>query len=291
MNKFTSQSAWQQQLSQTMRLHLILTHCSRGEWESAKEMIDHMRRESAQNITKSETFADMFLYYLMGIVAQGTGDLATAERVYTSKSFINALQDQKYQGPRRDLAILATLNALIIYHNSTQSNQLSPADINHTHNDENNSNSNPYTRTNINIATLEPLCQRHPNRAIVSAYQLAATIAGESSTTMQLKQSLRNAIQTAREIGRPQLLALTMNLLADKFFKNIVGQQTEKCASTGRNLACKAGDPLWIAVADGMYASVLERSGNGERAEELRAEGLRYLDRVPLGVRQALQIG
>lgn len=261
-------------------------------------MICQLETEPVQDNMRPDKFSGMFLYYLKGIIAQGTGDLMSAEQIYKNEIFNSALQVQTYQGSRRDLAILAALNALIIHHNQFPSARIPPADENRTpkdhdnknNNNNNNINKNSKINTSITIATLEPLCQRHPNKALVSAYQLAATVASESNTTMQLKQSLRNAIQTAREIGRPQLLALTMNLLADKFFKNIVGQQTEKCASTGRNLAFKAGDPLWVAVADGMYASVLERSGSGERAEELRAEGMEYLDKVPTGVRRALEI-
>lgn len=265
-----------------MRLHLILTNCSRGEWEPAQMMINQLNMEASGITTETDSFTNLFLYYLKGILAQGTGDLATAEQIYNSKIFATALQDQKYQGPRRDLAILATLNALIIHRNRTLSNQ-SP-DTNTAQIEDDRS----HPRPSMTITALEPLCQNHTNKAIISAYQLAATVAGESSTAMQTKQFLRNAIQTAREIGRPQLLALTMNLLSDKFFKNIIGQQTEKCASTGRNLASKAGDPLWVAVADEMYASVLERSGNGEKAEELRADGFMCLSKVPVGVRQAL---
>ena len=278
-------ATWQFQLSQSMRLYLILTYCSRGEWEPAQRMINQMDTETSPIATETDSFTNLFLYYIKGTVAQGTGDLVTAEQVYKSKIFTSALQDQIYQGPRRDLAILATLNALIIYHNRTPSNQPPNANTTHTKVDD-------FTnKPSMTITTLEPLCQHHPNKAIISAYQLAATVANESSTAMQTKQFLRNAIQTAREIGRPQLLALTMNLLSDKFFKDIIGQQTEKCASTGRNLAGKAGDPLWLAVADEMYASVLERSGNGVRAEELRAEGLMSLNKVPVGVRQALDLG
>ena len=294
MKNASGLTKWQSQLTRMMQLHLILTYCSRTDWNSAEEALNKLGPSSSFNPSKTDSFADMLEFYLKGVIAQGKGNLSAAEQIYTSKIFLDRVRDPRSQGPVRDLAILANLNALVMLHNRTSAvlEQRSQS-LNNNNNNPSHVKIEPNTSTPISsipsVTDLEPLCQTHPNRALVSTYQLAATVAGDpDATTIKVKQHLRIAIQSARETGRPQLLALTMNLLTEKFFKDIVGQQTEKCANTGRNLAQRAGDPLWIAVADEMYASALERNGDGARADELRVEGFEHLEKVPIGVREGM---
>ena len=81
-----------------------------------------------------------------------------------------------------------------------------------------------------------------------------------------------------------------MNLITARFFQNIVGEQTEKSASTGRSLAERARNPLWLAVADALFAGILDRSGNGAEAARMRLEGQQIVAGLPDPLRSAFEL-
>lgn len=70
-----------------------------------------------------------------------------------------------------------------------------------------------------------------------------------------------------------------------KYFRGVVGEQSEKSARAGRATAKKANDRLWVSVADEMLAETLERQGKGPEAKAIREEG----DRVMAGLPPALK--
>jgi hypothetical protein len=80
-----------------------------------------------------------------------------------------------------------------------------------------------------------------------------------------------------------------MNNMTTTFFTGIVGDQAEKSARTGRSLAKKSHDRLWIAVADGMYGDIMERCGKPAEAEAARREAESLVMDLPEALKDTLQ--
>ena len=96
---------------------------------------------------------------------------------------------------------------------------------------------------------------------------------GGPPTITRKKAELQRALELARALGNAQLLALSMSAFVGIFFAHItVGEHARKSRSTARGLALKGGDPLWVAVADGMLLQAEEEGGRRDGVErELQA--------------------
>lgn len=81
-----------------------------------------------------------------------------------------------------------------------------------------------------------------------------------------------------------------MNAMTDLFFHGIVGEQAEKSAMAGRSLANRAGDNLWLCVANGMLGDVKERCGKIPEAEAARKEGASKLKDLPEALKRRLTL-
>ena len=66
-----------------------------------------------------------------------------------------------------------------------------------------------------------------------------------------------------------------------KYFRGVVGQQSEKSAMAGRAVAKKANDALWVSVTDEMLAETLDRQGKVDDARVVREEALRVMMGLP----------
>lgn len=77
-----------------------------------------------------------------------------------------------------------------------------------------------------------------------------------------------------------------MNFMTAMFFKDIVGEQAEKSARAGRQLAKRGGNKMWVCVSDGMLAETLEREGKREDAVAARREGEGLVSDLPAELRE-----
>lgn len=77
---------------------------------------------------------------------------------------------------------------------------------------------------------------------------------------------------------------MTLNFMAWKFFKGVVGEQAEKSARASQNLAKKGKDRLWSSVAAGVLGDTLEVMGRAQEAEQVRLEGMDIARSLPAGL-------
>ena len=94
----------------------------------------------------------------------------------------------------------------------------------------------------------------------------------------------------ARSAANKQILFVLMNSMTDLFFQSIIGEQAEKSAQVGRQLANKSGDKLWLSVADGMFAEIKERCGKHGEAEAARIEGMKAFNEMPEELKRRLTL-
>lgn len=66
---------------------------------------------------------------------------------------------------------------------------------------------------------------------------------------------------------------MTLNFMAWKFFRGVVGEQAEKSARASQSLARKGMDRLWGSVAAGVLGDTLEVMGRAQEADDVRREG------------------
>ena len=74
---------------------------------------------------------------------------------------------------------------------------------------------------------------------------------------------------------------MTLSVMSAKFFKGVVGEQAEKSARAGQNMAYKSGMKLWMSVSNGMLADTLERQGKREEADRVRQAAIRLAGQLP----------
>lgn len=257
----TRRVEWRRSLCCNFLLQRVFLACARTDWELATQSLKELRhftQECGPNLPRS---IECLMEYAAGTIAQATGDLARALSIFQSPLLLLSPSASKTarNDPCRDTCILAALNTILIIRDPSH-----PA---HSH--------LPTIQ-----ATLEPFCQNGPNKYIQAAYYLVcATVQTES--TIQTKQFLQHALQSATTISNSQITCMTLTFMSWKYFRGVVGEQAEKSVRAGRAMAKRANDRLWASVTDEMLAETLERHGKGDEARSVREEGQRLITGLP----------
>lgn len=192
--------------------------------------------------------------HLEAVIYQATGDLELALNIYQS----DTLSIQTYRKTTRpsnlhlNIALLSALNTLLIIRTPTHRDHGQLPSL---------------------LSFLEHLCVRNPNKQIQSAYHLVVATAPSSSTILLTKSALQSALQTAKQSENNQLICMVLNFMCWKFFRGVVGDQSEKSAQASKNLAQKCMDSLWMSVAAGVLGDTLEAAGRIEEAKVEREKG------------------
>lgn len=258
---------WRQSLYCNLLLQRVFLACSRTDWDLARQTLKDLRQVFQELGSTLPYTIECLIEYAAGTIAQATGDLATALNIFQSPllSLDPATSKASRNDTCRDTRILAGLNTVLIIR-----------DPNHP----------SHYLLNSVIAKLEPFCQGTPNKYIQAAYFLVcATVHSES--TIQTKQFLQQALQSATAISNSQITCMTLTFMSWKYFRGVVGEQAEKSARAGRAMAKRANDRLWASVTDDMLAETLERQGKGEEARGVREEGQRLVANLPPGLRRS----
>lgn len=79
---------------------------------------------------------------------------------------------------------------------------------------------------------------------------------------------------------------MTLTFMSWKYFRGVVGEQSEKSARAGRAMAKKANDRLWVSVTDQMLAETLDRQGKADEARAVREEADRLLMGLPAALKR-----
>ncbi|KAJ5570275.1 uncharacterized protein N7459_009705 [Penicillium hispanicum] len=253
-----------QEISESMRVFLA---CSRTDWDLASQSLQELRQATQEIGPYIPKSIECLMEYAAGTIAQATGDLATALSIFQSPlmSLAPSTSKSARNDPCRDICILAMLNTVLIIRDSAH-----PA---HSH-------------LPTLLATLESFCQNSPNKYVQAAYYLVcATV--QTDSTIQTKQYLQQALQSATAISNSQITCMTLTFMSWKYFRGVVGEQAEKSARAGRAMAKRANDRLWASVTDEMLADTLERQGKGDEARGVREEGQRLIMGLPAGLKRS----
>ncbi|KAJ5139265.1 uncharacterized protein N7515_004113 [Penicillium bovifimosum] len=258
---------WRQSLYCNFLLQRVFLACSRTDWDLASQTLNDLRQVFQELGSGLPETIECLIEYAAGTIAQATGDLNTALNIFQSPLLLldPSTSRTSRNDPCRDTRILAGLNTVLILRDPTHPS---------------------HSILNGVLSTLEPFCQASPNKYIQAAYFLVcATVHSES--TIQTKQYLQQALQSATAISNSQITCMTLTFMSWKYFRGVVGEQAEKSARAGRAMAKRANDRLWASVTDDMLAETLERQGKGEEAQSVREEGQRLVSGLPLRLRRS----
>ncbi|KAJ5313724.1 uncharacterized protein N7443_000608 [Penicillium atrosanguineum] len=262
----TRRVEWRRSLYCSFLLQRVFLACSRTDWDLAKQSLKELRVVTQDIGHQLPASIQCLMEYAAGTISQASGDLSAALATFQSPllSLSSSISKTARNDPCRDTCILAALNTVLIIRD--------PAHPSHSH------------LPNI-LATLESFCQGSPSKYIQAAYFLVCATVNDS--TVQTKQYLQQALQSATAISNNQITCMTLTFMSWKYFRGVVGEQAEKSARAGRAMARRANDRLWASVTDEMLADTLERQGKGEEARDVRAEGQRLIMGLPPGLKRS----
>jgi hypothetical protein len=257
---------WRRILHCNILLHQMFLACARTDWDAAGQTLKDLRAATEQLGNTVPETVKCLMQYAMGVIAQGTGDLTSALAAFGSPILsLSSSSKTTRNDPRRDTAILAALNTILIIRE--------PAHYAHG-------------RLNEVLSTVEPLCLSSSNKYIQAAYYLVCAIV-HTDSTIQTKQYLQQALQSATAISNSQITCVTLTFMSWKYFRGVVGEQSEKSARASRAMAKKANDRLWVSVTDELLAETLDRQGKTDEAHTVREEADRVLMGLPATLKHA----
>ncbi|KAG0160493.1 hypothetical protein PDIDSM_8023 [Penicillium digitatum] len=252
---------WRQSLYCNLLLQRVFLACARTDWDLASQTLSDLRQIFEELGSNLPVTIECLMEYAAGTIAQATGDLKAALNIFQSPilSLDPATSKTGRNDPCRDTRILAGLNTVLILRDPSHPS---------------------HSLLSAILTNLEPFCKSSPNKYIQAAYYLVcATVHSES--TIQTKQYLQQALQSATAISNSQITCMTLTFMSWKYFRGVVGEQAEKSARAGRAMAKRANDRMWASVTDDMLAETLERQGKGEEAQSVREEGQRLVSGLP----------
>ncbi|EGC49765.1 conserved hypothetical protein [Histoplasma capsulatum var. duboisii H88] len=250
----TERIEWRRSLYCNMLLQLIFLACARTDWAFARQTLKELRSTVSELGTNVNEATICLMEYASGIISQGTGELKAALATFQQPIFAlnQATSKSARNDPRRDTAILAALNSALILRD--------PARPSHSH-----------SAASKVLSTIEPFCRVSPNKYIQAAYFLiSATTHTES--TIQTKHDLHHSLQAAIAIGNSQVTCIALTFMSWKYFRGVVGEQSEKSAKAARAMARKADDKLWISVTEDLLAATLDSQGKSREAHATREQ-------------------
>jgi hypothetical protein len=252
---------WRRVLHCNLLLQQIFLVCARTDWELASQILKELRRAAEELGDSLPDAVRCLTQYATGVIAQGTGNVVAALAAFESPIFTLSQSPSKTMrnDPRRDTAVLAALNTILILRDPSHPSHARLPQI---------------------LSAVEPFCQGSSNKYLQAAYYLVcATV--QTDSTIQTKQFLQQALQSATAIGNSQIVCMTLTFMSWKYFRGVVGEQSEKSARAGRAMAKKANDRLWVSVTDEMLAETLDRQGKAEEARNVRDEAYRVMMGLP----------
>ncbi|KAI0167195.1 cohesin loading factor-domain-containing protein [Pestalotiopsis sp. NC0098] len=226
--------------------------------------------EELDTLVKSplEGVVGLYSCYLSGVYHQGTGNLASAKSIYEGALLslennvdengnIQGLANMKQGHAELEVRVLSAFNRIWIMQHPD-------------HRDD------PLTTELIEL--LRPLCLEHPNIEIRTAFNLilAATQTSPPIGMTAAKNHLAVALNGARALGDVHTLSIALNLMRSKLFQNIVGDQALKSAKAGASQARRAGNKLWMSVAEGLLAQSYEVQGQMVEARQSWDQGATF---------------
>lgn len=230
------------------QLYMAFYAAGVSDWKQVKLNIDQLRSTARQFDFALPGPLECLALYLTGVYYQGVGDLGTALRIFQDPRF-SLIQGKMTPTSKieREFSIIAALNALWILQIPSHQNTANNA---------------------ATLAMLEPICDKHPNLDIQTAFRLVqATVPiNPPNPLFSIKNFLGNALGGAKKTQNNQFICIILNVMCSRFFSNVVGDQAEKSAMAGVYQAQRSGSLLWRSVADGMMAKCYDVQGKKTEA-------------------------
>ncbi|KAK3994734.1 cohesin loading factor-domain-containing protein [Cladorrhinum sp. PSN332] len=244
---------WARELLCYSHVLIGLEAASLSDWAKVKQCLDSI--DAAQPPTTS---LETLTLYLEGVFYQGAAKLEKALEIWKDEKFAVDASGALKNGSHleTELSILASLNRVWILQDSSCRDEAEIAEL---------------------VDLLRPICEDNPDIEIRTAYNLAmaASTFHPPLTLPQLKRHIQGCMQGAQSINNTQYLSMALNIMRNKLFENVVGEQALKSAKAGAMQAKKSGNLLWMSVADGMLAQSHEMQGQINEARVARRNGVR----------------
>jgi hypothetical protein len=245
---------WRGQIMCYISCYMAFCAAAITDWATTKSHIDKVKTTAKDLDVPLDGPLGSVLVYLTGVYHQGIGDLDAALEIFQDKKFVLPAETAKVNTMnsadqvQQDIALLAALNSLWILQDDRRKH--------------------PSINTSL-LSRLQPLCKNHENKDIETAFNLVmATVETYPPAPLfQVKNCLRVALKGAQTTANIQFLCITLNVMCNKFFSNVVGPQAEKSAQAASVQAQKSGNILWRSVADGMLAQCYEVNGKAADAK------------------------
>jgi tetratricopeptide (TPR) repeat protein len=242
--------------------HVYLIFCSLAisDWKSAKDHLSKLDLTINDLEISLRGTLENFRTYLSALYLQSIGDLENALREFKDARLHlpdeSNLVTEPEQQIQYDLSLLSSMNVISILQND------------HYHD---------IAQNNTMVANLEPLCLKHSNKDIQTAFKLlkALVLTDPPAGITRTKNYLSSALDTAKATANKQFICIALSTLYSKFFVGHAGDQSEKAVRAAVQQAKSARNPLWMSVASGMLASNLELQGKSEEAQATKMEASR----------------
>lgn len=254
------QASWQAEVKRYVYALIALISATRTQWSRVHDCIQKIEALSPK---PEGGRLGLLVLYVTGVYHQGIGDFRRALQIFSDRRFAipAAGTDESNTGTPPEVALLAAMNKIWIMQDPS-------------HRDDG-------ELTGL-IEKITPYCSDHADVDIRTAFNLMqAALQTEPRQSMQtVKKHIQVGLKWAQGANNTQLLAVALNLMRSVLFENVVGDQAVKSAKAGRQQAHKAGNLLWMSVADGMLAQTEEMQGQVDEAERLRQDGTRFANRA-----------
>ena len=267
---YSSERQWREVLRCQIQTNLVFALCGRSAWGSAKKELATLKDVASRIPADLAPSIPLFILYLEGSIFQGTGDTVSALSIFQNPLLAltppnNALQSSI----QRDLSILAALNSVLIIHQPSHPNHSQLPEL---------------------VTSLEALALSSQSRNVRAAYRLIRAISldtqSEQPSLLKTKENLSTVLHDAKRTNNNQLLCITLNFMAEKFFRGVVGEQPQKSARSALSLARRAHNDLWTSVANGLLADTLDTQGLSAEAQQVRRETEDIAGRLPVSMQR-----
>lgn len=247
-----------------IRVHLALFYCYQAQWDAAAELLKELQINGDAFAAADMEPLPSLIQYLAGVIYQGTGRINAALSVFQGPAFditADFCRDPSNSSQRlqRDLAILATLNTILIVRNQPNQADLDVGQL---------------------ISSIEPLCTSSSNKAIKVALNFIRASSNDGQAILKTKEYIGQALTGAQSLENTQLVCMTLALVNGKFLRGVIGEQAEKGAKAALTQAKLTHNNLWVSVTQGMYADALEVQGKMAEARASREEARRLSESV-----------
>ncbi|KAI0471081.1 cohesin loading factor-domain-containing protein [Xylariaceae sp. FL0804] len=248
---------WRRRMKCYIAILQGLNFASTTQWADLKSTMTDLEK-----MVRPELGRIIVLYtmYLAGVYHQGTGNFTTAIQIYNHPNFALDTPDTQ-QGHRQpaewDVIILAKFCLIWVMQEPGQRNDQLTREL---------------------LGQLQPLCAEHANAEMQTAWHLVvAAVQTEPPVPMtRVKTHIQAAINSGRELGDAQALAIGLGLMRARLFQNVVGDQAMKSARAAQAQARRSGNLMWISAAEGMLAQTHDVQGQAREAEERWQEAVRH---------------